>query len=56
MNNNINDKLVIKQKELTLEKDPTKRAILQKELQILNFRKQIDFYKNKINQIRNSMN
>lgn len=55
MNNNISDKLAIKQKELTLEKDPTKRATLQKELQILNFRKQIDFYKNKINQIRNSM-
>lgn len=53
--NNINGKIQLKQKEISIENDPEKKSKLQRELQILNFRKQIDFYRNKINQIRNSM-
>ena len=51
----INGKISVKQQEVNVERDPTKKARLQKELQILNFRKQIDFYREKIKQIQNGM-
>lgn len=53
--NELNGKIALKQKEISIERDSQKKANLQKELQILNFRKQIDFYRSKINQIRKSM-
>lgn len=54
-NNELEGKIQVKQKEISVENDPVKKSNLQKELQILNFRKQINFYKNKITQIRNTM-
>ncbi|VXB18662.1 hypothetical protein FLAVO9AF_120020 [Flavobacterium sp. 9AF] len=54
-NTEIEGKIQVLQKEISVTTDPVKKSILQKELQILNFRKQIDFCKNKIKQIRNSM-
>lgn len=53
--NDINGKIQLKQKEISIEKDPEKKSRLQQELQILNFRNQIDFYRNKITQIRSRL-
>ncbi len=55
MENDINGKIQLKQKEISIENNPEKKSRLQQELQILNFRKQIDFYRNKITQIRSSL-
>lgn len=54
-NNDIDGKIAVKQKEISVEHDPNKRAILQKDLQILNFRKQIITIQNRIEQIRNGI-
>lgn len=54
--NQINGRISVKQREISVELDPTKKAELQKELEILNWRKQIIFAQNKITQIRNGMN
>ena len=53
--NIIDGKVVIKQKEIEVEIDPTKRSELRKELEILNLRKQLIFTRSKIKQIKNSM-
>ncbi len=53
--NDINGKLAVKQKEISVEKNPERKSRLQQELQILNWRKQIEFFKNKITQLKNSM-
>lgn len=52
--NEINGKISIKQKEISVA-DSIKKAELQKELEILNWRKQIIFAQNKITQIKNGM-
>ena len=54
--NQINGRISVKQREISVEIDPTKKAELQKELEILNWRKQIIFAQNKITQIINGMN
>lgn len=54
-NNELEGKIQVKQKEISVERDPTKKANLEKELQILNFRKQINFFRDKITQLRNAM-
>ncbi len=54
-NNEIEGKIQVKQKEISVERDPSKKANLEKELQILNIRKQINFFRDKITQLRNSM-
>ena len=54
-NTDIDGKIVVKQTELNVEKDSNKRAILQKDLQILNLRKQIISFQERIQQIRNGM-
>ena len=51
----INGKISVKKQQINVEQDPVTKARLQKELQILNFRKEINFYKDKIKQIKNSM-
>lgn len=53
--NQVNGSISVKQKEISVESDPTKKSELQKELEILNWRKQIIFSQNKITQIRNGM-
>ena len=54
-NNEIDGKIAVKQKEISVEQDPNKRAILQKDLQILNLRKQIISFQNRIEQIRSGI-
>ena len=54
-NINIEGKIQVKQKEISVERDPTKKANLEKELQILNSRKQLNFSREKITQLRNGM-
>lgn len=51
----VNGKISVKQQEVNVERDPLKKASLQKELQILNFRKQINFFRDKIKQIQHGM-
>jgi hypothetical protein len=53
-NNNINGKIAVKQKEISVEQDPNKKAKLNNDLQILNLRKQIISFQERIEQIRNS--
>ena len=53
-NNDIDGKIAIKQKEISVENDFNRKAKLQKELQILELRKQIISFQNRIKQIRNS--
>lgn len=48
----INAKIAVKQKEVSVEKDPNKKARLQNELQILIFRKQIEDIKVKIKRLK----
>lgn len=55
INTELQGKIQVKKTEIFAQKDPQKKSRLQQELQILNFRKQIDFYKNKITQIKNNM-
>ena len=54
-NNEIDGKIAVKQKEVTVEHDPNRKAKLQKDLQILNLRKQIISFQYRIEQIRNGM-
>jgi|GEM_PF-6151166 len=53
MGNNYQDRIFVKNAELQVEKDATKRAQLQRDLEILNIRKQIEALKNKIQGILN---
>lgn len=53
-NNDINGKISLKQKEISVEQDPNKKAKLNNDLQILNLRKQIISFQQRIEQIRNS--
>lgn len=53
-NNDIDGKIAIKQKEISVEQDFNRKVKLQKELQILELRKQIISFQNRIEQIRNS--
>ncbi len=48
---NINDKIRIKQTEISVEDNPNKRAILRGELEILQLRKQIE-HARKLNDAR----
>lgn len=54
--NQVNGRISVKQKEISVESDPTKKAEMQKELEILNWRKQIIFFQNKITQITEMKN
>lgn len=53
-NDDIGAKIEVKQKEISVEQDFNRKAKLQKELQILELRKQIISFQNRIEQIRNS--
>lgn len=53
--NTIGAKIEVKRKEISVENDFNKKARLQKELQILELRKQIISFQEKITQIRNGM-
>ena len=53
--NEINGKIAIKRKEIEIETDPNKKSEMDRELQILNMRKQIFFFQNKIKQIKNGI-
>ena len=54
-NDEINGKIAVKQKEISVEQNPNKKAELQKDLQVLNLRMQIISFQNRIEQIRNGM-
>lgn len=54
-NNNIDGKIAIKNKEIQVEKDPNKKAQFQRELEILNLRKQIEILKSKIEYKRKNL-
>lgn len=53
--NEITGKINIKRVEISNERDPNKKMELQRELEILNLRKQIIFIQGKITQIKNSI-
>ncbi len=53
-NDDINGKISVKQKEISIEQNPNKKAKLNNDLQILNLRKQIITFQKRIEQIRNS--
>lgn len=53
-NDDIGAKIEVKRKEISVENDFNRKAKLQKELQILELRKQIISFQNRIEQIRNS--
>lgn len=44
----ISDRIILKQKELQIERNPNKKQELQRDLEILNLRKQIEDLRNKI--------
>lgn len=46
--NNIDAKIQVKNTQIQVEKDPNKRAEYQRDLEILNLRKQIEVLRNKI--------
>ena len=48
MENNYHDRIFVKNAELQVEKDPGKKAQLQRDLEILNLRKDIEALKNRI--------
>lgn len=48
----INAKIAVKQKEVSVEQDPNRKSQLQNELQILIFRKQIEDIKAKIKRLQ----
>lgn len=52
--NDIDGKIAIKQKEISVEHDPNKKAKLNNDLKILNLRKQIMTFQERIVQLRNS--
>lgn len=54
-NNDIGARIEVKRKEISVEKDFNRKAKLQKELQILELRKQINSFQERIEQIRKSM-
>jgi len=54
-NNEIDGKIAVKQKEISVEKDQNKRNYLHKELQILNWKKMIVSFQEKITNLRNGM-
>jgi hypothetical protein len=47
----INNKIIIKQKEINLERDPNKKIELQRDLEILSLRKSIIDTREKINKL-----
>lgn len=47
-NYDLDGKIAVKNKEIQVETDPNKKARFQRELEILNLRKQIESLKNKI--------
>jgi hypothetical protein len=49
-NSNINDRIAVKNKEIEVENDPLRKREFQRELEILNLRRQIDALKYKIEQ------
>lgn len=51
--NDLSADIAIKQKEIQVENDVTKKAELQKQLQVLQIRKQIEGLRQRIDQIRN---
>lgn len=53
--NDIDGKIAVKQKEISVEREPNKRAVLHRDLQVLNLRKQIISFQERIEQIRNSL-
>ena len=53
MENNYQDRIYVKNAELQVEKDPNRRAQLQRDLEILQIRKQIETLKDKIQRILN---
>ena len=53
--NELNGKISVKMKQISVEKDSNIRGQMQKQLEILNLRKQIIFMNNKITQIINGM-
>lgn len=54
-NNEISAKIEVKRKEISVETDYHRKARLQKELQILELRKQIIFFQERIEIIKSSM-
>ena len=46
--NNLDAKIAVKNKEIQVETDPNKKAEYQRDLEILNLRKQIEALRNKI--------
>lgn len=46
--NNLEGRIAIKQKEAQVEQDPNRKAQLQRDLEILNLRKQIEYLRDKI--------
>lgn len=54
-NNEIDGKIAVTQKKIAVEIDQNKRNYLQKELQILNWKKMIISFKEKISNLRNGM-
>lgn len=54
--NEINNKIILKQKELDLEQDFNKKNKLRRDLQVLNLRNDINDFKEKINQLTNDSN
>lgn len=46
--NNLDGRIAIKQKEIQVERDPNKKRELNRDLEILNLRRQIEQLKNKI--------
>lgn len=53
--NDVNGKIAVKQKEISVEIDSNKKTEMQKELQILLLRKEINFARQKIKQIKLGM-
>ena len=51
---NLEAKIAVKNKEIQVETDPNKKAQFQRDLEILNLRKQIEFLRDKIELKRNS--
>lgn len=50
--NDVNGKIAVKQKEISVELDSNKKTEMQKELQVLLLRKEINFAMQKIKQIK----
>lgn len=48
----LNGRIAVKQKEVSVEQDPNKKAELQNQLKVLNFRKDIEDIKQKISRLK----